>query len=50
MRVAGGIREVGGEDPCDPLEMGGRAVASAGYLLQSRYETEGFYLEELRER
>lgn len=44
------VGEVGGEDPCDPLEMGGRAVASAGYLLRSRYEAGGFYLEELRER
>lgn len=44
------VGEAGGEDLWDPLEMGGRAVASAGGLLQSRYETGGFCLEVLRER
>lgn len=39
-----------GEDLWNPLEMRGRAVASAGGLLQSRDETGGFYLKELRER
>lgn len=44
------VGDIEGKIYGNPLEMRGRAVASAGGLLQSRDETGGFYLKELRER